>query len=202
MSALFWVRIVRISSRRRVEPAAPDLRAVELGQRVERVRRARPRPVALEPLRPGDRGIRLGALALRLRLGPRLRLGGGGAPASVGSGRAHVAMMRQAAAEVDEPRDPLAAALERRGARRPSPPRRSAAARRPGRRRRRAARAPRSPPARRRRRPRCTATPAAAARRATPERRLAERRLGVDPALAGDHEVGPGELAVEVGRRP
>ena len=32
------------------------------------------------------------------------------------------------------------------------------------------------------------------------ERRLAERGLGVDPALAGDHEVGAGELGVEVGR--
>ena len=31
------------------------------------------------------------------------------------------------------------------------------------------------------------------------EGRLAERGLGVDPALAGDHEVGPGELRVEAG---
>ena len=43
-------------------------------------------------------------------------------------------------------------------------------------------------------------TPAASARRATPERRLAERGLGVDPALAGDDEVGAGQAGVEVGR--
>ena len=43
-------------------------------------------------------------------------------------------------------------------------------------------------------------TPAAAARRATPSAVLPNAGLGVDPALAGDDEVGPGERAVEVGR--
>ena len=43
-------------------------------------------------------------------------------------------------------------------------------------------------------------TPAAAAALRDAERGLAERGLGVDPALAGDHEVRVRELAVEVGR--
>ena len=42
--------------------------------------------------------------------------------------------------------------------------------------------------------------PAASARLATPERGLAEPGLGVDPALAGDDEVGLRQSRVEVGR--
>ena len=57
------------------------------------------------------------------------------------------------------------------------------------------------PPGRRRRRRRCTDAGCGGAP-GDAEGGLAERGLGVDPALAGDDEVGAGELAVEVGRRP
>ena len=33
-----------------------------------------------------------------------------------------------------------------------------------------------------------------------PESRLSERRLGIDPALTGDHQVRPGKARVEIGR--
>ncbi len=76
----------------------------------------------------------------------------------------------------------------------PWPPRRSPALPRPERRRRRAARRASMPPSVT---PPPTAmhrTPAADAPAGDAERRLAERGLLVDPALAGDHDVRPVEL--------
>ena len=180
---------------RGVEPRLPDLLAVRRGEAVEHVP-LEPRPVAPQVAsprrgrdRPSPRGL--------LRLAPSSRLRGRWSSA----GRRLAAGRRHRVASTCRVKHRARSRASR------SPQRSSGAG--PGGHRlldrlRRSVtgdgdradrrRAPRSPPASRRRRPRCTATPASRAQLGDAERGLAERGLGVDPALAGDHEVRAGEL--------
>ena len=180
MSALFWVRIVRISSlvgsSRRCQAGRPYSPASRRG------RTPRAGPVALEALGPRPPGVRELALARSAR--------------EVGAGQ--LGTIVDSRRRDDGNRQPRSTSRASRSpqrstgvdARRPSPPRPSAGARRPGTATAPTAREGLDPvgldPA--------TDRDARHARLGGPPRDaqggLAEAGLGVDPALAGDDEVG------------